>query len=90
MILSDVPQETNSHQEDRSHRTLNKTLLEYVNYCNTDTQKLNFVYIFQENDGQKTNNGIHYRLQLLYANGKLTGEERFSKPNLYNLVNLQI
>ena len=24
----------------------------------------------QESDGQKTNNGIHYRLQLLYANGK--------------------
>lgn len=25
---------------------------------------------FQEADGQKTNNGIQYRLQLLYANGK--------------------
>ena len=24
----------------------------------------------QEPDGQKTNNGIHYRLQLLYAGGK--------------------
>ncbi len=26
---------------------------------------------FQEVEGQKTNNGIHYRLQLLYANGML-------------------
>lgn len=26
---------------------------------------------FQEFDGQKTNNGIQYRLQLLYANGKI-------------------
>lgn len=26
---------------------------------------------FQEADGQKTNNGIQYRLQLLFANGKL-------------------
>lgn len=26
--------------------------------------------IFQETEGQKTNNGIQYRLQLLYANGK--------------------
>jgi len=25
---------------------------------------------WQESDGQKTNNGIHYRLQLLYANGE--------------------
>jgi hypothetical protein len=25
----------------------------------------------QESDGQKTNNGIHYRLQLLYANGNI-------------------
>lgn len=31
-----------------------------------------FVYSnFQEADGQKTNNGIQYRLQLLYANGEL-------------------
>lgn len=26
--------------------------------------------MFQEADGQKTNNGIQYRLQLLYANGE--------------------
>lgn len=26
--------------------------------------------VVQEPDGQKTNNGIQYRLQLLYANGK--------------------
>lgn len=26
--------------------------------------------LLQESDGQKTNNGIHYRLQLLYASGK--------------------
>ena len=26
--------------------------------------------ILQETEGQKTNNGIQYRLQLLYANGK--------------------
>ena len=25
---------------------------------------------FQEAEGQRTNNGIHYRLQLLFANGK--------------------
>lgn len=31
----------------------------------------NFLSIlFQEFEGQKTNNGIHYRLQLLYSNGK--------------------
>jgi hypothetical protein len=28
------------------------------------------VSILQETEGQKTNNGIQYRLQLLYANGK--------------------
>ena len=27
--------------------------------------------LIQEVDNQKTNNGIHYRLQLLYANGQL-------------------
>jgi len=27
--------------------------------------------VVQEVDNQKTNNGIHYRLQLLYANGQL-------------------
>lgn len=27
-------------------------------------------FIFQETESQKTNNGIHYRLQLLYTNGK--------------------
>jgi hypothetical protein len=26
--------------------------------------------VLQETEGQKTNNGIQYRLQLLYANGK--------------------
>jgi len=26
--------------------------------------------MLQETEGQKTNNGIQYRLQLLYANGK--------------------
>jgi hypothetical protein len=26
--------------------------------------------VSQETEGQKTNNGIQYRLQLLYANGK--------------------
>lgn len=28
----------------------------------------------QESDSQKTNNGIHYRLQLLYANGESLGQ----------------
>jgi hypothetical protein len=28
--------------------------------------------VLQETEGQKTNNGIQYRLQLLYANGKST------------------
>lgn len=28
-----------------------------------------FVSVLQETEGQKTNNGIQYRLQLLYANG---------------------
>lgn len=29
-----------------------------------------FVIWLQETEGQKTNNGIQYRLQLLYANGE--------------------
>ncbi|KAL3183189.1 hypothetical protein MRX96_006953 [Rhipicephalus microplus] len=33
------------------------------------TAFVGFVEKGQESDGQKTNNGIHYRLQLLYANG---------------------
>ena len=31
---------------------------------------MTLAFNWQESDGQKTNNGIHYRLQLLYANGK--------------------
>lgn len=27
---------------------------------------------FQEPNSEKTNNGIHYKLQLLYSNGKCT------------------
>lgn len=35
--------------------------------------EINFlIFNFQESEGQKTNNGIQYRLQLLYANGKLS------------------
>lgn len=30
------------------------------------------VFPLQEPEGTKTNNGIHYRLQLLFANGKNT------------------
>uniref|UniRef100_T1IIY8 Transcription factor COE DNA-binding domain-containing protein n=1 Tax=Strigamia maritima TaxID=126957 RepID=T1IIY8_STRMM len=33
------------------------------------TAFVGFIEKDQEADGQKTNNGIHYRLQLLYANG---------------------
>jgi early B-cell factor len=33
------------------------------------TAFVGFIEKDQESDGQKTNNGIHYRLQLLYANG---------------------
>ncbi|XP_077520477.1 EBF transcription factor knot isoform X2 [Amblyomma americanum] len=33
------------------------------------TAFVGFIEKGQESDGQKTNNGIHYRLQLLYANG---------------------
>ncbi|XP_054709672.1 transcription factor collier-like [Uloborus diversus] len=33
------------------------------------TAFVGFVEKDQESEGQKTNNGIHYRLQLLYANG---------------------
>ncbi|XP_036355928.1 transcription factor COE3-like, partial [Octopus sinensis] len=33
------------------------------------TAFIDFVEKDQESDSQKTNNGIHYRLQLLYANG---------------------
>nr|KAG5707593.1 hypothetical protein BaRGS_030975 [Batillaria attramentaria] len=33
------------------------------------TTFVDFVEKDHETDGQKTNNGIHYRLQLLYANG---------------------
>ncbi|KAK2176819.1 hypothetical protein NP493_637g01012 [Ridgeia piscesae] len=36
------------------------------------TAYIDFVEKEREVDGQKTNNGIHYRLQLLYANGKST------------------
>ena len=32
-------------------------------------------YLSQENDGTKTNNGVHYRLQLLFANGKIINTE---------------
>lgn len=28
-----------------------------------------YISLLQEHDGQKTNNGIHYRVQLLYVNG---------------------
>lgn len=28
------------------------------------------MFVLQESEGQKTNNGIQYRLQLLYANGE--------------------
>nr|KAG5691805.1 hypothetical protein BaRGS_003201 [Batillaria attramentaria] len=34
------------------------------------TTFVDFVEKDHETDGQKTNNGIHYRLQLLYANGR--------------------
>uniref|UniRef100_A0A182LRY3 Transcription factor COE DNA-binding domain-containing protein n=1 Tax=Anopheles culicifacies TaxID=139723 RepID=A0A182LRY3_9DIPT len=34
------------------------------------TAFIGFIEKDQEPDGQKTNNGIQYRLQLLYANGK--------------------
>jgi len=37
--------------------------------------KLLRLFCWQESDGQKTNNGIHYRLQLLYANGKGTDND---------------
>ncbi|CAD6238059.1 GSCOCG00008373001-RA-CDS [Cotesia congregata] len=36
------------------------------------TAFIGFVEKDQESEGQKTNNGIQYRLQLLYANGKLS------------------
>ncbi|KAH7984566.1 hypothetical protein HPB52_022287 [Rhipicephalus sanguineus] len=38
------------------------------------TAFVGFVEKGQESDGQKTNNGIHYRLQLLYANGESRGQ----------------
>lgn len=39
-------------------------------YLNVDIVKhMNVVCTFQESESQKTNNGIQYRLQLLYANG---------------------
>lgn len=43
----------------------------YVNgtYIHT-LQIIGGLSILQETEGQKTNNGIQYRLQLLYANGK--------------------
>ena len=55
--------------------TLIKLILRYLKYY----LKLFFVlYLYnsysflklQESEGQKTNNGIQYRLQLLYANGE--------------------
>jgi len=38
----------------------------------------------QEVDNQKTNNGIHYRLQLLYANGQTL--QRFIDRLIINCV----
>lgn len=41
---------------------------------NIHNNVINYVYFIiylQESDSTKTNNGIQYRLQLLYANGKL-------------------
>ncbi len=35
-------------------------------------KNLSNLVVAQEPDGQKTNNGIHYRLQLLYAGGETT------------------
>jgi hypothetical protein len=44
-----------------------------TNIHKQDTLTLQIIGVFsvlQETEGQKTNNGIQYRLQLLYANGK--------------------
>jgi hypothetical protein len=44
-----------------------------TNIRKRDTSTLQIIgglSILQETEGQKTNNGIQYRLQLLYANGK--------------------
>jgi hypothetical protein len=50
----------------------------YVREMSTDVRKrdtftlkiIGGLSLLQETEGQKTNNGIQYRLQLLYANGK--------------------
>lgn len=39
------------------------------NVCEKDEWLIG-MFILQESEGQKTNNGIQYRLQLLYANGE--------------------
>lgn len=48
------------HQKDTNHQKVTMFVL---------NQPLYFC-LFQESETQKTNNGIQYRLQLLYANGK--------------------
>ncbi|RWS28304.1 hypothetical protein B4U80_10089 [Leptotrombidium deliense] len=47
------------------------------------TAFVGFVEKDQEPDGQKTNNGIHYRLQLMYANGKRSTHVRQMLSTLF-------
>ena len=46
------------------------TMVDLVSSANSKT-KFNSPMFAQDREGQSTNNGIKYKLQLLYANGKI-------------------
>lgn len=45
-----------------------------------------FVVCVKETSGEKTNNGIHYRLQLLYSNGEQTGTLTHTLTYIYACI----
>ncbi|KAF1638417.1 Transcription factor COE3, partial [Eudyptes filholi] len=47
------------------------------------TSFIDFVEKEREQNGEKTNNGIHYRLQLLYSNGDIPGLVASPSPSLF-------
>ena len=57
-----------------------------VSRANTKNE-FNFPLFTQDHEGQNTNNGIKYKLQLLYANGKKFPEEKGSSfHDLFSFV----
>ena len=45
-------------------------IIKYLTETKIEKESLKKYSVFQEVDGTRTSNGIQYRLQLLYSNGK--------------------